>query len=78
MLSQQVIRDNYAQIFIETPYRNQLMFNDLLKHVSDNVLLTVAIDITGCNEFIKTKLISNWKKEKFNLPKSPCVFILGN
>lgn len=76
-LSQNVARTNFAQIFIETPYRNQPMFNDLLKHATDNIMLTVAIDITGEKELIRTKPISVWKKEKFNLPKEPCVFILG-
>ena len=70
-------RNNYAQIFIETPYRNQPMFNDVLKYASNDILFTVAIDITGDKELIKTKSIEQWKKENFNLPKEPCVFILG-
>ena len=70
-------KNNYAQIFIETPYRNQPMFNDILKHVSNDIMFTVAIDITGEKESIRTKSIEQWKKEKFSLPKEPCVFILG-
>lgn len=77
-LCQIVARTSFAQIFIETPYRNQPMFNDLLKHASRDILLTVAIDITGDKELIQTKSVEEWKKEKFNLPKEPCVFILGN
>jgi 16S rRNA (cytidine1402-2'-O)-methyltransferase len=76
-LSQLVLKNGFAQIFIETPYRNQPMFNDLVKHASDGVMLTVALDITGKQEMIKTKSIANWKKENINLPKEPCVFILG-
>lgn len=76
-LSQIVARTNFAQIFIETPYRNQPMYNDLLKHVANDIMLTVAIDITGEKEFIKTKSIEQWRKENFNLPKEPCVFIIG-
>jgi len=72
-----VQRNSFAQIFIETPYRNQPMFNDVLKYASGDIMFTVAIDITGENECIKTKSIEEWKKEKFNLPKEPCVFILG-
>ena len=76
-LSQLVLRNGYAQIFIETPYRNQAMYNDLIKHASVTVMLTVAIDITGRQEKIKTKSIECWRKESFMLPKEPCVFILG-
>ena len=76
-LSHQVQRSGFAQIFIETPYRNQSMYADLLKYASNEILLTIAIDITGNKEFIKTKSIEKWKKQNFNLPKSPCVFILG-
>jgi 16S rRNA (cytidine1402-2'-O)-methyltransferase len=75
----QLIRQNgFAQIFIETPYRNQSMFNDLIKHSFEDILLTIAEDITGKQEWIKTKTINDWKKQKKQLPKIPCVFILGN
>jgi 16S rRNA (cytidine1402-2'-O)-methyltransferase len=75
----QLIRQNgFAQIFIETPYRNQAMFNDLIKHSFEDTLLTIAEDITGQHEWIKTKTINDWKTKKKQLPKIPCVFILGN
>jgi len=77
-LNQTIKQTGFAQIFIETPYRNQAMFNDLIKHSFNDVLLTVAEDITGDNEWIKTKSINEWKKQKKQLPKIPCVFILGN
>jgi len=76
-LTQAVVKTNFAQIFIETPYRNESMYRDLIKYVNGDVLLTIAIDITGEKEFVKTKSISDWKAQKNNLPKSPCVFILG-
>jgi 16S rRNA (cytidine1402-2'-O)-methyltransferase len=76
-LNQQVKQTGFAQIFIETPYRNQSLFHDLLKHSFDDVLLTVAEDITGLNEYIKTKPIEIWKKSNKQIPKIPCVFILG-
>jgi len=77
LLAQVVVKNGYAQIFIETPYRNQSMFNDLLKYLPSQILLTLAIDITGETEYIKTKQVQDWKKQNFNLPKSPCVFIVG-
>ena len=77
-LNQQIRKDGFAQIFIETPYRNQAMFNDLIKHSFGDILLTIAEDITGKNEWVKTKPVNDWKKQNKQLPKIPCVFILGN
>jgi 16S rRNA (cytidine1402-2'-O)-methyltransferase len=67
---------NQTQLFIETPYRNQTVFNDLVKSLSNTTLLTVAYDITGSAEMIKTKTAADWKKEKVTLDKLPCVFLL--
>lgn len=77
-LCQEVRKKGFAQIFIETPYRNQSMFNDLLNHAADEIKLTVAMDLTGKKEFVKTKEIGGWKQNKLTMPKEPCVFILGN
>ena len=66
-LSQLVLKNGFAQIFIETPYRNQPMFNDLVKYASGGIMLTVALDITGKQEMIKTKSIEQWKKEKMTV-----------
>lgn len=63
-----------THLFIETPYRNQKTFETCLKSLSPNTLLLVAYDITGSNQFIKTKTIANWRKEKHSLPKLPCIF----
>jgi 16S rRNA (cytidine1402-2'-O)-methyltransferase len=67
---------NQTQLFIETPYRNQTVFNDLVKSLNNTTLLTVAYDITGSAEMIKTKAVVDWKKEKVTLDKLPCVFLL--
>ncbi len=67
---------NQTQLFIETPYRNQTVFNDLVKSLSNTALLTVAYDITGSAEMIKTKTVADWRKEKVTLDKLPCVFLL--
>ena len=70
-------KTGYAQLFIETPYRNQALFEDLLKFVSDEIKLCIAYDITGTQESIKTKSICEWKKNPFVFDKMPCVFVLG-
>jgi 16S rRNA (cytidine1402-2'-O)-methyltransferase len=66
---------NQTQIFIETPYRNNAIFQILLKNLASGTLLTIAQDITGEAEFIHTKPVSKWVKEELNLPKIPAVFL---
>lgn len=77
-LNQQVVKTGYAQIFIETPYRNEIMLKDLIQHCHHDLLLTIAYDITGAKQNIKTKRIGDWKKSPFKFDKTPCVFVLGN
>jgi 16S rRNA (cytidine1402-2'-O)-methyltransferase len=66
---------NQTQIFIETPYRNKSLMQSLSKNLSENTLLTVALDITGASEFIKTTTVKNWKKALPELPKLPAVYL---
>ena len=65
-----------SQIFIETPYRNDKLLDDLLKTLSINTLLCIACDITLSNEFIATKRIPDWKKTSIDLNKRPAIFII--
>lgn len=67
----------YTQIFIETPYRNDALFDDLIQHCPRDFKLSIARDITGPKEFIKTRLIGEWKSNKPTLHKIPVVFCLG-
>jgi 16S rRNA (cytidine1402-2'-O)-methyltransferase len=64
-----------TQIFIETPYRNNAVFDHLLKSLHNDSRLTVALDLTGTNESIQTLSIIQWKKNKAAWPKSPAVFL---
>jgi 16S rRNA (cytidine1402-2'-O)-methyltransferase len=66
-----------TQVFIETPYRNQNVFDDLLKNCFATTKLCIAVDITLPSERISTKPIENWKKIKINLQKRPCIFLIG-
>ncbi len=70
-------KNNQAQIFIETPYRNNAMMADILQHCEVNTLLCVAANITLSDEFIQTKKISDWKKNLPDLNKKPTVFLIG-
>jgi len=76
-LEKQVKNGHQTQIFIETPYRNNQMINDLLKTCSPSTLLCVAANITGDNEFIATKTIQQWKKNVPELHKIPAIFLIG-
>ncbi|UGS23012.1 SAM-dependent methyltransferase [Flavobacterium channae] len=67
---------NQSQLFIETPYRNNKLMEDLLQILQPNTLLCVACDITLPTEFIKTKTVNQWKKEKADLHNRPCIFII--
>ncbi len=69
-------RKNCTQIFIETPYRNNQLIEALLKTCKPSTLLCLAVDITGENEWIKTKTIAAWKKEKTDIHKRPAIFLL--
>ena len=65
-----------SQIFIETPYRNENLFSDLKKVLTPSTMLCIAKNITLPSEFIKTLMISDWKKQKVDLHKQPCIFII--
>jgi 16S rRNA (cytidine1402-2'-O)-methyltransferase len=69
-------KKNCTQIFIETPYRNNQMIEAILKSTQGTTSLCIAASLTSNEEFIKTKSISDWKKEKVNLNKKPAIFLL--
>jgi len=68
---------NQTQLFIETPYRNMHMLEDILKTCDSSTLLCIACDITLRSEFIRTKTIAQWKKQIPELAKRPSIFIIG-
>ena len=65
-----------TQIFIETPYRNQAFLEFLAQTLRADTRITVACDITGEAEYIKTKTTGEWLKEKAVLPKLPTIFAI--
>lgn len=67
---------NQAQIFIETPYRNMKMLEDLVNTLQPNTRICVACDLTLPTEFIKTKTAKDWKSNKEDLHKRPAIFII--
>ena len=77
-LENQVQKSGYSQIFMETPYRNNQLFENLIKFLNPNTKLCIAANINHpTEEFIKTQKISDWKNKKPELHKIPAVFVLG-
>lgn len=68
--------ENITQIFIETPYRNQSLFEKILNTCSPHTYLSVAINLTQPNEFVATKTIEQWRKSCISIPKEPAIFII--
>ena len=75
-LEQRIMRDDQTQIFIETPYRNNTLLADLVRHLPGNLRLCVASDITGENERIVTHTIAQWAAQKPDFGKIPTIFLL--
>ena len=70
-------KKNISQIFIETPYRNQILFQDILKICKHNTRLCIASNIYGSDQKIRTLNIEQWKNTNTKLHKKPIVFIIG-
>ncbi len=66
-----------TQLFIETPYRNAHVLEDILKNCFNTTKLCIAADITLPTEQITTKSVEDWKKINVNLNKRPCIFLIG-
>ncbi|MDZ4810817.1 MAG: SAM-dependent methyltransferase [Bacteroidota bacterium] len=75
-LEAESIKKKCTQIFIETPYRNNQLIEALLKNCNNTTKLCIAVDITGKDEWIKTKPIAEWQKQKPDIHKRPAIFLL--
>jgi 16S rRNA (cytidine1402-2'-O)-methyltransferase len=69
-------KNKQTQMFIETPFRNDSMLQDVLKSCKPNTRLCIACDITAPTEFIKTMSITDWQKALPDLRKRPAIFLL--
>jgi 16S rRNA (cytidine1402-2'-O)-methyltransferase len=75
-LEEDSIKTNCTQIFIETPYRNNKMLETILRICKPGTQLCIASELTSPNEYVKTKTIAEWKKEKIDLHKKPVIFLI--
>ncbi len=71
-----IFKEHQTQLFIETPYRNEKLVEDLMKFCNQNTKLCIAMNLTCEDEYIKTMPIQNWKKNLPNMNKKPCIFLL--
>lgn len=69
-------KKNCTQIFIETPYRNNQLIESLLKNCNSSTRLCIAVDLTGAKEWVKTKKISAWQKERPDIHKRLAIYLL--
>ena len=75
-LEQRVYNEHETQIFIETPYRNEKMMEDVLRACRPQTKLCIAANITCEGEYIKTKTLKEWKGHFPVLGKVPCIFLI--
>jgi len=65
-----------TQIFMETPFRNNHLFEDVIKNTQPQTLLCIASNLNSETEFVKTLTISQWRKERIDLHKKPTIFLM--
>ncbi len=75
-LEQESVREKQAQLFMETPFRNNQLLADALASLSPQTKLCIAKNLTAADELIQTKTIADWKNHPIDLHKVPTVFIL--
>lgn len=75
-LHREAQHDRRTAIFIETPYRNNRLIAEIISTLPPSTLLCVASDITGSNESIITRPLSEWRKSTYNYDKVPTIFLL--
>lgn len=75
-MERRIRRERQTQIFIETPYRNRRLIEDLCRRLPGDMLLCVASDISGPRQSIVTRRLSEWKKATCDYDKIPTIFLL--
>ena len=75
-LEQRAYSEDQTQIFIETPYRNHKMIEELVRTCRPTTRLCVACDISCEGEEIHTRTIAQWKKAKYDIQKRPAIFLI--
>jgi 16S rRNA (cytidine1402-2'-O)-methyltransferase len=77
-LEQLALTIGETQLFIETPYRNMHLVEDVLNHCKESTSFCIACDLTLETEFIKTMTVAEWKKQKPDINKRASIFLIGH
>ena len=72
------LKEGQTQIFMDTPYRNQNVFEDALSSLSAQTLFCLVYDLTGSKQCIKTMTIKQWQGQNHKLEKRPALFLIEN
>lgn len=75
-LEAESLKKKCTQIFIETPYRNNQLVEDLINSCQPKTKICIAVDLTGKDQMINTKKIEDWRKSKPHIHKRPAIFLL--
>lgn len=76
-ITAEALRTRAAQLFMETPYRNDALLADLLEQSDERLLLTIAVDLTQPGGSVRTTSIAAWRRQRPVLGKRPAVFVLS-
>jgi 16S rRNA (cytidine1402-2'-O)-methyltransferase len=76
-MEQRIKKDMATQIFMETPYRNNSLMEELVNSCNSALMLSVSAGLESDTAFTATRSIGEWKKELPDLHKIPAVFVMG-
>ncbi|TGE05293.1 SAM-dependent methyltransferase [Hymenobacter fodinae] len=76
-LEKQALAQHQTQLFIETPYRNMQLLEDLLTTLHPGTRLCIAASLTAENEYVRTDTVAGWKGKLPEIHKQPAVFLIG-
>lgn len=75
-MERDIRRHRRTQIFIETPYRNDRLFDDICRSLPDSFRFCVAAGLTGSNESVTTRTLAQWRRNPVKFGKVPAIFLL--
>jgi 16S rRNA (cytidine1402-2'-O)-methyltransferase len=76
-MEQALYESNETQIVMDTPYRNQRLFEDLLATCRPDTRICIACALTTSEESIQVHSVKTWRTQTTNIPKTPALFLLG-
>lgn len=70
-------RNGHTHIFMDTPFRNMNVLDDLLNELADNTMICIASNITLPDSSIRTMAVKDWRENAYDLSKIPTMFLIG-